>query len=203
MAVVTPESFTMVLFDHDAIVAAADRVAAAVGLPEGESVRVDIDESNPLARTHLLSIDPIELAIDGGAFEDPRHPRQLDPDAVGVVVGRLVLQALDRRSPGFAQAPPDDGMTVPHRVAWDVYTLGRLGRLGYPVQRQRRLYNFRNRHGFTDEGDAAFDALWTGSDLSWADIERLSDGPRAGRDDSRFAPSWGGRARSVRPGRGR
>jgi hypothetical protein len=183
MAVVTPENFTMVLFDHAAIVAAADQVAAAVGLPEGESLRVDIDESNPLARTHLLSIEPVELAIDGGAFEDPRHPRQLDTDAVGVVVGRLVLQALDRRSPGFAEAPPDDGMTVAHRVAWDVYTLGRLDRLGYPAQRQRRLYNFRNRHGFTDEADLAFEALWIGHDLAWADIMALSDGPRAGGQD--------------------
>ena len=63
-------------------------------------------------------------------------------------------------------------------VAWDVYALGRLDRLGYPAQRQRRLYNFRNRHGFTDAGDAAFDALWAGDGLAWADIEQLSEGAR-------------------------
>ena len=179
MATVTPETFTMVLFDHGAIVAAADGVAAAVGLPAGEELRVEVDEANPLARTHLLSIDPVVVAVDGGAFEDPRYPRQLDPSAVAVVVGRLLLQALDRRNPAFGDPPPDDALSVPHRVAWDVYALGRLNRLGYPAQRQRRLYNFRNRHGFTDQADAAFDALWTGQDLTWADIERLSDGTRA------------------------
>jgi len=179
MAVVTPETFTMVLYDHDAIVAAADAVAAAAGLPTSEDLRIEVDEANPLARTHLLSIDPIELAIDGGAFEDPRHPRQLDTDAVAVVVGRLVLQALDRRSPSFGEPPPEDALSVPHRVAWDVYSLGRLDRLGYPGQRQRRLYNFRNRHGFTDAGDAAFDALWSGEALTWADITGLSDDARA------------------------
>ena len=179
MATVTPDTFTMVLFDHGAIVEAADAVAAAVGLPAGEELRIEVDESNPLARTHLLSVDPLELAVDGGAFEDPRHPRQLDTDSVAVVVGRLVRQALDRRDPAFGEPPPDDALSVPHRVAWDVYALGRLDRLGYPAQRQRRLYNFRNRHGFTDVGDAAFDALWNGEGLTWAEIERLSDDARA------------------------
>ena len=179
MVTVTPESFTMVLFDHDAIVAAAGQVADAVGLPADEELRVEVDEANPLARTHLLSVEPVVLAVDGGAFEDPRHPRELDTSAVAVVVGRLVLEALDRRDPAFGEAPPDDALSVPHRVAWDVYALGRLDRLGYPAQRQRRLYNFRNRHGFTDAGDAAFEALWTGEHLGWADIERLSDEARA------------------------
>jgi hypothetical protein len=179
MATVTPESFTMVLFDHGAIVEAADAVAAAVGLPAGEELRVEVDESNPLTRSHVLSVDPLVLAVDGGAFEDPRHPRELDTDAVAVVVGRLVRQALDRRDAAFGEPPPDDALSVPHRVAWDVYALGRMDRLGYPAQRQRRLYNFRNRHGFTDRGDAAFDALWNGEGLTWADIERLSDAARA------------------------
>jgi hypothetical protein len=179
MATVTPETFTMVLFDHDAIVAAADAVADAVGLPAGEELRIEVDEANPLTRTHLLSIEPVELGVDGGAFEDPRHPRQLDVDAVAVVVGRLILQALDRRDAAFGDPPPDDALSVPLRVAWDVYALGRLDRLGYPAQRQRRLYNFRNRHGFTDAGDAAFDALWAGDGLTWADIEQLSEGARA------------------------
>ncbi len=179
MATVTPDTFTMVLFDHDAIVAAADAAAAAVGLPAGEELSIEVDEANPLTRTQVRSVDPIVLAVDGGAFEDPRHPRELDTDAVGVVVGRLVRQSLDRRDPAFGSPPPDDELSVPLRVAWDVYALGRLDRLGYPVQRQRRLYNFRNRHGFTDVGDAAFDALWDGEDLTWSDIERLSEGARA------------------------
>jgi len=176
---VTPETFTMVIYDHDAIAAAVDEVAAAVGLDD--DVRVEVDEANPLARTHLLSADPIVIAVDGGAFEDPRHPRQLSTDSVSVVVGRLILQALDRRDPAFGDPPPEDAMPVAHRVAWDVYALGRLARKGYPAQRQRRLYNFRNRHGFTDVADAAFDRLWTGDGLTWADIVALSDRATAAR----------------------
>jgi hypothetical protein len=64
-------------------------------------------------------------------------------------------------------------------VAWQVYCVGRLGRLGHQVQRQRRLYHFRNRHGFTDAADEAFDRLWSGEGLTWADIEGTSQGARA------------------------
>ena len=39
---------------------------------------------------------------------------------------------------------------------------------------QRWLYAFRNRHGFTDAADAAFDQLWTADDLTWDGITALS-----------------------------
>ena len=72
-------------------------------------------------------------------------------------------------------------MDLAHRVAWDVYAVGRLQQLGYDSQRQRRLYGFRNRHGFTDAADAAFEQLWTSSDLTWDDLTRLSDDAAAVR----------------------
>jgi hypothetical protein len=181
MSTVTPETFTMVLYDHDEIAAAVDEVLGAIGFPADEDVRVEIDESNPLARTELLSVDPVVMALDGGAIEDPRHPRQLSTVFVAVVVGRLALEALDRRNPAFGDPPADDVLPVAHRVAWDVYSLGRLSRLGYPGQRQRRLYNFRNRHGFTDVADAAFDRLWTSPSLTWDEIVALSDEAGAAR----------------------
>ena len=181
MATVTPETFTMVLYDNGAITAAVDEVVSTLGFPHDEDVRVEIDEANPLARTHLLSVDPVVIAVDGGAFEDPRHPRQLSTDFVAIVVGRLVLQAMDRRDPAFGDPPSEDALPVPQRVAWDVYALGRLARKGYPAQRQRRLYNFRNRHGFTDTADAAFDRLWGADGLTWAEIVELSDAAVAAR----------------------
>jgi hypothetical protein len=70
-------------------------------------------------------------------------------------------------------------VALAHRVAWDVYAVGRLDRLGHRSQRQRRLYHFRNRHGFTDEADAAFERLWTADGLTWAQITALSDGALA------------------------
>ena len=36
------------------------------------------------------------------------------------------------------------------------------------------LYQFRNRYGFTDAADAAFDRLWSAEALTWADLERSS-----------------------------
>ena len=58
--------------------------------------------------------------------------------------------------------------------AWETYCVGRLERLGIPVNKQRWLYNFRNRHAFTDHSDAAFDRLWTGEGLTWDDLRTIS-----------------------------
>lgn len=180
-ASVSPETFTMVLFDQPAIVAEVERIAALVGVPSGEDVRVVIDEAVPVARAHLASVDPLVLEVEGGAFEDPRHPRQLSEAAVADTVGRLLLQALDRRNAAFGEVPADVDIPLAHRVAWDVYAVGRLQRLGLDGQRQRRIYGFRNRHGFTDVADEAFARLWDGTDLTWADITRLSDDALAAR----------------------
>ena len=60
-------------------------------------------------------------------------------------------------------------------------SIARLGRLGYAVNRQRWLYNFRNRHGFTDVGDRVFDELWAGGVASWAELAEQSDRALAGR----------------------
>ena len=172
---VTPETFTMVLFDQPTIVAEVERVAGLIGLPADEDIRVEIDEISPIARAELISIDPIVITTEGGSFEDPRHPRQLSESAVAATVGRLLLQAADRRDPAFGDPPADDAMPLTHRVAWDVYALGRLDRLGIDGQQGRRLYAFRNRVGFTDVADESFTRLWTGSGLTWDDVTRLSD----------------------------
>ena len=115
----------------------------------------------------------IVLSIEGGAFEDPRHPRQLSEHAVTDTVGRLLLQAHDRRDPGLRRP----ARRRRHRrcpTGWPGTSTPSVGcsSSGYESQRQRRLYDFRNRHGFTDAADAAFDQLWTGSGLTWADITR-------------------------------
>jgi hypothetical protein len=183
-ATVSPETFTMVLFDQPTIVAEVERIAALVGVPAAEDVSVVVDEAVPVARARLASIDPLVLEVEGGAFEDPRHPRQLSQAAVADTVGRLLIQALDRRNPDFGDVPDDDDIPLPHRVAWDVYAVGRLSRLGLEGQRQRRLYSFRNRHGFTDVADEAFARLWDGVDLTWPQITALSDDALAARPES-------------------
>jgi len=171
---VAPEAFTMVDFDRAEITKVAEQVAAEVGLGR-QLISLEIDERSPLSRIAVRSIDPIEITVEGGAFEDLRRIRQLSPVRVVDGLGLHLLQIHDRLDPAFGAPPLDADLPLAHRVAWEVYAMGRLARLGHRSQRQRRLYHFRNRHGFTDAADAAFDRLWDGQDLCWADITSLSD----------------------------
>lgn len=176
---VRPETFSMVLFDAAEIRAITEKLAAEIGLPADLLITVDVDETTPMGRSVLTGLDPVVLSLESGALEDPKRPRQIDPEGTADVIGRLLFELLDRLDPSFGDPPADDDLTLPQSVAWQVYCVGRLGRLGRRVQRQRRLYQFRNRHGFTDAADAAFERLWTGDGLTWADIDAISADARA------------------------
>lgn len=179
---VTPDTFTMVEFDAGTIAAVAERLVPQVGLPADLDVRIEVDERVPLGRCELASTDPIVLQIEGGALEDPKRPRQLSEERVADNVGRLLFQARDRLDDAFGPVPPTDALSLALANAWDVACTGRLVALGYRSQRQRWLYAFRNRHGFTDAADAAFDQLWNASGpLTWADVARLSETAEAAR----------------------
>jgi hypothetical protein len=171
---VTPETFTMVSYDAGEIASIAERLITEIGLPAGLDVRIAIDERTPLGRAKVSALEPVTVEAESGAFEDPKKPRHLSPVGTADVLGRLFYRVRDRLDPAFGEPPGDDDLELPLTVAWDCYAVGRLRRLGYHSQRQRRLYHFRNRHGFTDAADAAFDALWTADGLTWADIERYS-----------------------------
>jgi hypothetical protein len=174
---VRPESFTMVKFDAAEIAAITAELLDEVGL-EDRDVTVEVDETTPLGRARVTSVEPVVLAVESGAVEDPKRPRELGRHDTADVIGRLLLRVRDRLDPAFGDPPPDDELPLPLSVAWDVHCVGRLARLGYRAQRQRRLYIFRNRHGFTDAADAAFDRLWNAESLTWSEIERLSEQAR-------------------------
>jgi hypothetical protein len=179
---VTPESFSFVEFDGDAIAGVASTLIAQLGL-EVDEVIIEVDETNPLGRARVTSTDPLTLRIESGAFEDAKHPRQMSAAAVSDVLGRVLFQHADRIDPDFG--PPeesDDDLELPYLVAWQVYAVARLARLGYRSQRQRRLYHFRNRCGFTDAADAAFDTNWTTDGLTWSDLSGLVDSALAARE---------------------
>jgi hypothetical protein len=176
---VTPDTFTMVQFDAAEIASLAEQLVRETGLPDGTSVEVEVIERTPLGRVRVTSIDPVHISVEGGAFENPQHLRQLSPDRVIDVLGVHLFQVRDRLDPAFGGPALDDDVALAHRVAWDCYAVGRLDRLGHRTQRQRRLYHFRNRHGFTDEADAAFERLWSADGLTWAQITALSDGALA------------------------
>ena len=168
--VVTPESFTLVQFDAARIAELVNEVADRVGLADVD-IRVEVDEGVPLGRSVLASLDPITLSVQGGAFENAKAPRTLSDRSVVDVVGRLLFRAADRLDPGFADAPADDDLTLQQHTAWDAYAVGRCERAGYAPSKSRRLYHFRNRHGFTDTADRVFERLWSADGLAWADLE--------------------------------
>jgi len=166
---VTPEEWKFVFFDGPRIAAIGEKLLGEIGLDA--DVRVEVDESTPLGRVQVTSVDPVVLAVEGGAFEDSKRPRHLSETATADTLGKWLLRVRDRRDPAFGDPPADDELSLAQSTAWDAYCIGRLARLGYTVQRQRRLYQFRNRHGFSDIADAVFDRLWDASDLTWADID--------------------------------
>ncbi|MBK9180236.1 MAG: hypothetical protein IPM45_11865 [Acidimicrobiales bacterium] len=184
---VTPASFTMVLFDADRIRELATRLQAELGMGDTD-VEVVVDEATPLTRAHVASADPAQVVIESGAIEDPKRPRQLSDERAVDVIGRLLLRVRDRRERGFADAPPDGELTPAEAAAWTAYAEGRLERLGHPAQQQRWRYHFRNRHGFTDAADAAFDRLWAADTLTWAELSALSAEAAAAAVPSRAAP---------------
>ena len=172
---IVPAEFTLVKFEPASIADIAAEVADTIGFPDGSEVRVEVDETSPLGKTEVVSIDPVTVAIESGAFEDAKRPRHLSERSVRSVLGRLLFRAHDRLDPSFAEAPPDADLPLREHVAWDVYAVGRCERLGWRVQRERRRYHFRIRHGFTDVADEAFDRLWAAEGLTWADLRAVCD----------------------------
>lgn len=176
---VVPETFTMVSFDAADIRSLVERLAAEIGLPPDLPVTVQVDETTPLGRSVIETLEPLVLHLESGALEDPKRPRHLDAVGAADVLGRLLFETRDRLDPAFGAPADPSSISLPQSVAWQVYCVGRLGRLGHRVQRQRRLYQFRNRHGFTDAADRAFARLWDADHLTWAEIDALSSGARA------------------------
>ena len=114
------------------------------------------------------------MHAESGAFEDTRQPRQLSDSATATSLGRVLLRARDRLTGGFGEAPPDDELSLAQMAAWETYCVGRLERIGVRANQQRWRYNFRNRHGFHDGADAAFDRLWASDGLTWGELDEIS-----------------------------
>ncbi len=172
--VLRPDKFALVDFDPARIKVIAEEVADAAGLPADQEVVVEVDDSSPLGRASIDGMDPIHISLESGALEDPKQPRLLAEEGAAGAIGRLLFRAADRLRDDFADAPPDEDLPPAAGVAWEVHAAGRLARSGRQAQRQRWRYHFRNRHGFSDEADAAFDRLWSADQLSWAEIEAVS-----------------------------
>lgn len=172
MTTVEPTSFQFVAFDADLIRRIADGLVEALGIDR--PVHVVVDETTPLGRVRTELGDTITIRVESGAFEDSKRPREQSEVSTTASLGRALLRARDRLSGGFGEAPADDDLDLRQVAAWETYTVGRLERLGVPVHQQRWRYNFRNRHGFTDLADVAFDRIWAADGLTWGELEALS-----------------------------
>ena len=170
---VSPEEFHLVEYDAAEIASIVSELADKVGLGD-RAIHIEVDEKTPLGSSAVVSLDPITITVESGGFEDAKHLRHMDREGVEGVIGRHLIRTIDRLDPDFGDPPADDDLPIELYTAWDIYAVGRLERLRYPSQRERRRYHFRIRHGFTDVADRVFDRLWTASDLTWADIQAAS-----------------------------
>jgi len=173
---ITPDPFTLIAYDGAEITAIIEDVAALVDFPRDVDIDLEVDEELFAPLTGHLSdvVDGrVRLWISGGNFEDSRLPRQFAPHQARDDLAVMLLRAKDRLSDDFAAAPPDASLSRGERTAWDTYAVGRAGRLGLPMRRQRQLYDFRLQHGFTDIADAAFDRLWTAEHVTWDGIREI------------------------------
>jgi hypothetical protein len=172
--VVEPSSFSLVDYDADELAGIVEGLLDDVGV-DGP-VTLEVDQTTPLGLAVVTSVDPLVLFVESGALENPHKLRALSVGGARNVLGRLLFRARDRLDPAFGDPPPDDDLSLELSAAWDVYCAGRLVRLGHTHfdEKQRRLYQFRTRHGFTDSSDAAFAELWDGDGLTWSDVERIS-----------------------------
>jgi hypothetical protein len=171
---VIPQTFNFVAYDAALIERVAEELLASLGLDR--DVHIEVDETTPLSRTRVEIGDTISIRAESGAFEDTKRPRQQSEVATATSLGRLLLRVRDRLNGGFGEAPPDDQLTLAQVAAWETYSVGRLARLGIEVNQQRWRYNFRNRHGFTDDADEAFNRLWSSDGLTWGELESITVG---------------------------
>ena len=192
---VSPEEFHLVEYDAAEIASIVTDLADKVGLGD-RTIHVEVDEKTPLGSSAVLSLDPITITVESGGFEDAKKLRHLSRDSVEGVIGRHLMRTKDRLNPDFGEPPADDDIPIEQYVAWDVYAVGRLERLGFPSQRERRRYHFRIRHGFTDEADRVFDRLWEAENLTWVDLQAASAEAMAAK------PSAPKKKRTAAKGRG-
>ncbi|MEL7157954.1 MAG: hypothetical protein AAFN30_15355 [Actinomycetota bacterium] len=177
MITVEPTTFTKVEYDADELAgyvqAALERVS---GIPDNSDVLVTVLEDAATTTFRIRSIDPLVLEVDGGAVENHKDPRRLGAHESAITFTRALLEVYDRRADWFHGPALDAAdVSLAHKAAWDVNLHGRVAGLGVRLHKPRYLYNFRNRHGFTDQADVVFEQLWTAGETTWRRITELSD----------------------------
>ena len=171
---VTPDTYNFVAFDTAYTTRIAERMATQLGLDDID-ILLAINENSSLTRIDVTVTDAlITIAPHSGALEDTRRPRQQSELNTTITIARGMLRARDRLRGGFADAPADAELTLPQAAAWDTYIMGRIAHMDIVLNKQAWVYNFRNRHGFSDAVDAVFEKLWNCESTTWAELSSLS-----------------------------
>lgn len=173
---VAPDPFILVLFDTATIRAIVEDVAAQIEFPPGVDISLTVDEAlpHPILATFADVVDGTAvLWVAGGNFEARDQVRAFSELHARAEITNMLLRAKDRLVGGFEDAPPEADLSLGERAAWDTYTWGRLARLGHPIHEQKRRYDFRMQHGFTDASDAAFERLWNAPSMTYAGVQEI------------------------------
>jgi hypothetical protein len=173
---ISPDAFTVVPYEVPVIAALVEEAAALVGFPADVEIDLEVDEDlpHPLVGTASDIADGrARLWMSGGNLESTHRNREFNEPAARFDLTLMLLRANDRLAEGFASAPPDIELSLAERIAWDVWTHARAGRLGLPTRTDRMRYDFRLQHGFTDAADAAFDRLWKAPTLTWDGLREI------------------------------
>ncbi len=170
---VTPAEFRLVAFDAHELAALVAELAEQFGV--ANPIHLIVDEATPLAKLSAeldatSSDAPLTIRAESGALENMKQLTTFGRERAAESLGRMLLRARDRMRDDFADAPPDLELTLAQNAAWDAYCAGRLARRGHRVVQQRWRYNYRNRFGFTDRADEAFERLWAADDLGFAEM---------------------------------
>jgi hypothetical protein len=175
----TPETFTLVKYDAASLLAIAQDAAKAVGVPDDVKIVMEVDEALPgplIASASEAAPGTLSFWFSGGCFEDPKRQAELQPEMSKTELAAAFLRGRDRLDGGFEDAPADGEITERQRAIWDVYTEGRLVRLGgFLVNEARRRYSYRLRAGFNDAADAEYERLWQADSLSWSELVAIEE----------------------------
>lgn len=171
---VSPDEFTLVFYNSTDIGTIGQEILDHLGITG--SLHIEVNETTPLSRISVARAadGSLKVAAESGAFEDTQRPRAFSAAACATSLTRALLRLRDREDGSFADAPADGELSLAQTSAWDLYVIGRFSRMGYPINRQRWLYNFRNRHGFTDATDEVFDRILGADQLTWGQLDELS-----------------------------
>lgn len=172
-----PEEFTLVKFDAARVRELFADVARTLGFPDDVPVTIEVDEvlPSPIAASLAAVGDDgaVELWFAGGCFEDPQRQGHLQEDLTRTELACALLRTSDRREGRFDGAPQDLELTERQRAIWDASAEGRAGAAGFPTRVARRRYVFRLYGGFNDVAEDVFERLWSGSPLTWAELQEL------------------------------